>query len=482
MDSLLRKFEGAFRESLPLFVVDSPGRLDVFGGICEYSGGLMLSTPLQEKATVVVQARADQRIVVSCQDEEGPGVESGNRLEIPLGKFSPVCHDEPYMRPARSALAELERMIQSGGDEELCETHLARFVMATMLALLESRLLSDLNGGVTVGVSTSLPSSSCAGAEEAVCLSTIRAMSALHHRDWSESEILQCAHLAVRFGHGVDCLGNGALLGCWFGETETLVQYRCTPQVLLSPVAIPSSVTLMGIDCGVREPDACVTYEEARVSAMMGRLVVEKILAYSGDLDGWGGMLSHVTVSDYVAKYRHRLPTKIIGSDFLERVGEHGDELTTIQPNVCYKIRSRTEHHIYENDRAHQFSRRLSRAGRNDDRQPLVKAGELMYGSHWSYSQRCGLGCVASDRLVRQVRSQGVEKGIYGAKVSGGGSGGTVVVLMDDSDVAQRAVRDAAAAYEEETGNTARLLNCGGLGAQAQRIRIEKLMDGQANG
>src|SRR5207247_1592661 len=54
--------------------------------------------------------------------------------------------------------------------------------------------------------------------------------------------------------------------------------------------------------------------------------------------------------------------------------------------------------------------------------------GELMYQSHWSYTE-CGLGCEATDALVDLVRAEGAASGLFGAKVSGGGAGGTVVVL-----------------------------------------------------
>ena len=54
--------------------------------------------------------------------------------------------------------------------------------------------------------------------------------------------------------------------------------------------------------------------------------------------------------------------------------------------------------------------------------------GELMGASHASYS-RCGLGTAVTDSIVEAVRCAGWERGLIGARVSGGGSGGTVVVL-----------------------------------------------------
>jgi L-arabinokinase len=54
--------------------------------------------------------------------------------------------------------------------------------------------------------------------------------------------------------------------------------------------------------------------------------------------------------------------------------------------------------------------------------------GELMFQSHWSYTET-GLGCEATDQLIEMVRKQCGEGRLYGAKITGGGAGGTVAVL-----------------------------------------------------
>jgi L-arabinokinase len=96
--------------------------------------------------------------------------------------------------------------------------------------------------------------------------------------------------------------------------------------------------------------------------------------------------------------------------------------------------------------------------------QPNVAAelGELMYGSHESYSA-CGLGSDGTDRLVELVRSAGPERGLFGAKITGGGSGGTVAVL--GTSAAESFVRDLAARYSTETGRTAHVFAESGPGA-----------------
>ena len=64
-----------------------------------------------------------------------------------------------------------------------------------------------------------------------------------------------------------------------------------------------------------------------------------------------------------------------------------------------------------------------------------------MYESHASYSA-CGLGSKGTDLLVELVRAAGVERGLFGAKITGGGSGGTVAVLGRRD--AREAVSDVA--------------------------------------
>jgi L-arabinokinase len=71
-----------------------------------------------------------------------------------------------------------------------------------------------------------------------------------------------------------------------------------------------------------------------------------------------------------------------------------------------------------------------------------------MYQSHASYSD-CGLGHDATDRIVELARHAGPDKGIYGAKITGGGSGGTVAIL-GRSD-AQPAIDSILEKYTSET-------------------------------
>jgi galactokinase len=99
---------------------------------------------------------------------------------------------------------------------------------------------------------------------------------------------------------------------------------------------------------------------------------------------------------------------------------------------IVYHVRQCGLHAVYENDRVQHFKKYLHTLNeKNSLRQQssvLKKMGQLMYGSHESYTL-CGLGSERTDEIVALAKN---EKGVYGAKITGGGNGGTVCLLVDE--------------------------------------------------
>jgi galactokinase len=239
----------------------------------------------------------------------------------------------------------------------------------------------------------------------------------------------------------------------------------------------PKGVTVVGIDCGFKHPDAVGKYVRARAAAFMGKAFIEAALAARrGDAAPWDGALSSISVKDYVGFLRDRIPTRIKGSDFREKFKKSFDPLTEVDSDLMYKVRSRTEHHIYEADRVFKFAGHLGRARRTGDRSALQEAGKEMLASHWSYGQRCGLGSIPTDTLVSLLRER-EEEGIYGAKVSAQGAGGVVVVLMEDTERARSALRDALARYERGQARQTAMFEGGTDGALHYGVRQFESLD-----
>jgi L-arabinokinase len=90
-----------------------------------------------------------------------------------------------------------------------------------------------------------------------------------------------------------------------------------------------------------------------------------------------------------------------------------------------YRVRAATLHPIEENARVQRFCQLLLE-DLTDDR--AAELGALMYASNASYG-RCGIGTSQTEAIVAAVQRAGWDRGLAGARASGGGNGGTVVVL-----------------------------------------------------
>jgi len=102
----------------------------------------------------------------------------------------------------------------------------------------------------------------------------------------------------------------------------------------------------------------------------------------------------------------------------------------------------------------------------------LSELGRLMYESHGSYSD-CGLGSPGTDRIVRLVQEAGPDKGLFGARITGGGSGGTVAIL-GRSD-AGKAIAEIAEQYRNSTGYSPIVFTGSSPGASRSGIRLMKI-------
>lgn len=442
----------------PRYVASAPGRLDVMGGIAEYSGALVLNMTLAHHACVAVQPRADGMISIIHTPGSKPSTDGA--IEVPAPQLV-----GPDGKPV-PALGDGWPWGDAPDDAVRC-------VLGVLVEALRAGLVSDWADGLSIAVDSNLTGLTDAGHNAAVAAAMLAAST---QAAGVTPDPLQAVAISQRVENdwlGVP-VGTADAVCALLGEPHKLNQLRCEPCTLVDPIPLPDELMLVGVDSGVLRPDAEVKYRRARTAAFMGRVLVDRIIQYEGGPQApWNGYLARISITDYVERFRDRIPTKLKGSEFLERFGETGDPLTTIEPAFVYKIRSRTEHHIYEHARSCQFVDCLSRSIRNNDSRALAEAGELMYASHWSYGQRCGLGSMETDLLTNLIREHGVKADIYGAKISGRGCGGMVTVLMRGTDRAREALHQALETYESRTGEQPTFIHgssAGSLVAGAQRM------------
>ena len=438
----------------PQVLTRAPGRLDFMGGMADFSGALALQIPTDCAALVAVGLRDDQCVHVQTIDFNSDG--------------SPLAFEWP-----------LALLYQPDGQIATPEAFAAHFdacpwvrhIAGVCHSLLESGGITHFAGGMTIVLKSDIPTQAGLASSAAVQVAVAKALAALFEPELSDQQLLTACRIANTAIAGA-VPGLVDHLTCLKGEADTLLQIRCQPDDILGTVALPDGVRVVAVDSAVRLPIYHQRYADNRIASLLGKCIIDRLLLQSGEIgDPTGGYLANIAPSEYVRRFRNELPVKIRGRDFFAQYGTPESLDVDIDPDRIYKVRSRTEHHIYENDRTHRFVDRLARTRRTGERDALIEAGDLMYASHWSYGQRCGMGSIETDILVNCIRERGNAKGLFGAKATGAGCGGSVAVLMADQPAAYQALADACSAYAEKTDKTATILQGSSPGAAAFGVR-----------
>ena len=444
------------------FIASAPGRLDLMGGLAEYSGSSVANLPIGGRVWVAVESVEADEVSIHLALPGQTSRKPADPVVIPLSKLFTPDGSPIDPEPARRLVD------QQNSRETWC-------VFAALLEMFRSRVIPRLDhGGLAIAAGSTLTDVTCAAEDTALVAATVVALGGLQDITLDRDETPAfCQRVANNW---LDLpIGISDAFCVLHGEPNTLREIECTSRSMVGSIRIPRQLTVIGLDCGVVHPDVMTKYVRARTASFMGLGLIDRIMRHEGSGDSnLNGSLAQVSVADFVGRFRDRIPRKLKGSEYLQRFGETGDRLTQIDPKHVYKIRSRTEHHVYEHQRVRRFfecMRRVAPGSEGLDEKALTDAGEFMYASHWSYGQRCGLGNIETDLLVNLIRKHGTGAGVYGAKITGRGCGGVVAVLMKATDQAREAIDTAVRAYESETKYKVTVLRSTASGAMINGAR-----------
>lgn len=462
---------GLFTDAAPVVLARAPGRLDVMGGFADYSGSLALELPIREAAHVAVQRRSDPWVdVVSSGLDPSSG--SPRKVRFPLAE----------LRQNTGSYAAARAYFQRDAGDAW-----AAYVAGVLVAL-QVELGVEIGSGLSLLVASNVPEGKGVSSSAALEVASLRALAGLFG---IEIDPIRSALICQR----VENLVVGAPCGVMDQMTSScgiegqLLPLLCQPAELEESFPLPKTLALWGIDSGIRHEVRGADYGEVRVAAFMGYrwlAGVRGLPVRATQSEGhvtisdpeWGGYLARVARADFDREYRELLPERIEGADYLRRFGGITDPITSVRPASAYRVRAATEHPVYEHARANEFRTLLQSpelaAGFDERRQRVLleRLGTLMGEAHASYSA-CQLGSVGTDRIVELVHELGPERGLYGAKITGGGSGGTVAVL--GLVTAGDAVRAVVQRYALETGRVPHLFSGSSPGAAAFGLRQVQL-------
>lgn len=388
-----------FAPGTPVAVARAPGRLDVLGGISDYSGGLVLELPLRVAALAAAQPTEDGRVIA---------VSGGRRIVADADAL------------ARASLNELAATF-TGRDAW------GAYVLGPVALLVRELGLPPT--GLRVLISSSIPEAKGLGSSAAVEVAVLCAVAGSLGAAREPRELALLAQRAEQIFAGAPC-GAMDQMAVMYGEEGELLALLCRPAEIVASVPLPRALAAWAIDSGLPHAVSGDAYRRVRCAAFMGYSL----------LDCAAGHLAELDRSDVNVRL---LPRRMLGADFLRLREGIADPVSAVEPAVEYPVRAATLFPLEEHARARQVIGLLEEKPDDD---AFRRIGELMYESHTGYS-RCGLGVSRTDEIVEAVREASTREGLFGARISGGGSGGAVVVLgRPEAEPCVRAIAESLGA------------------------------------
>ena len=368
---------------LALGLATAPGRLDFLGGVADYSGSLVLETPIRAKTTVAVREVKGSTIKLASGGHGSWEISVDDLLALRLG-------DAPIW---------------------------TRYVLGCVWALSQTKGWTP-RAGLDVRIRSNVPENAGVASSAALEVAVLRALGQLARVRWKGTELARLAQQAENDVVGAPC-GLMDQLTAHHGQVAELLPILCRPDLLVSPIRLPRGVRIVGWHSGVKHSVSGSPYRTARTATFMGRRILEEKTGLRWD------HAAEIVPSTF-ARLRALVPESIRGDSFRRRYGDTSDPLSVVGSGKSYRVRDALEFPVRENSRAELAACLLQDPTARGRDGRLMQVGELMLQSHEGYSA-LGLGAAETDQMVDAAMEL---PGIYGARVSGGGSGGTVVVLL----------------------------------------------------
>jgi galactokinase len=400
-----------FFNSGEIWVARVPARLDVMGGIADYSGSNVCEAVLDRGMLIALQPRTDRTLRIRT---------------MPIGTSKRTLPVET--RLPLDYFCSGDDLASYNDVREICHTNplvtWAAYIGGSIFTMFKEESIKP-SFGFSLLLLSAVPMNVGIGSSASVEIGTICCLNAYLKSNLDAARIARLGQMAENHVVGAPC-GIMDQIAVTSGRQHKLTHILCRPGEVLGEVAIPKGTGFMGINSMVRHSVAANPYSDVRIGAFMGKRIINALRAEKGHepVD----YLTEISSRELSSVYLPRLPVTISGSAFTSQYKTHDDPVTKIQPDALYHVQGPTRHPVEENERVLKFIDALRLAGEGDEK-ALVTAGEAMYGAHESYRDNCRLSVEEVDFLVEAVRQRGPKKGLYGAKITGGGTGGTIAVF-----------------------------------------------------
>src|SRR5256712_3574372 len=302
LSSLPAAWRDFFDTGRELIVTRAPGRLDLMGGIADYSGSLVLQWSIQNAVHVAIQRDKSKTLRIASLSETQ--TKTSRWFEINLEEFLGFESYADYST-AHARFA---------GDPA---NHWAAYVAGAIPVLMRERNAS-FNEGAHIFIKSAVPEGKGVSSSAALEVASMQALAAAYELEISAPELALLCQKVENYIVGAPC-GVMDQMTAACGETNRLLELWCQPAELQSTIPLPEELEIWGIDSGIRHSVGGSDYRTVRTAAFMGYRIIAGVAGLSvsqGERDGqvqiddpkWKGYLANVTPDEFERCFATHVP------------------------------------------------------------------------------------------------------------------------------------------------------------------------------
>src|SRR5438045_5016218 len=328
-----------------LIVTRAPGRLDLMGGIADYSGSLVLQWPIQSAVHVAIQRHSGKTLRIASVPE----------APDKTARLFEINFDELLGSDYSALCAGLSEAQENRGV----------VYVAGAFAVLVLEKNAAFTEGVDVLIRSAVPEGKGVSSSAALEVATMQALAAAYELNIAAEELALLCQKVENLVVGAPC-GVMDQMTAACGEANRLLELLCQPSDLKGTVSLPDELEIWGIDSGIRHSVGGADYRTVRTAAFMGYRIIAALAGLSSkqidarhlviDDQRWNGYLANISPEEFQRKYSAQIPERISGQEFLDNYEGITDTVTWVDPSVEYSVLAATRHPIYESARVNSFA------------------------------------------------------------------------------------------------------------------------------
>ncbi|HYW71022.1 MAG TPA: galactokinase family protein, partial [Pyrinomonadaceae bacterium] len=257
LDTRIASLPPAWRNLLgssgEVIITRAPGRLDLMGGIADYSGSLMLPWPIQSATHVAAQRRPGKALriaSVAAETDRAPRL-----FEIDLDELRAV-----------DFAGLLARFKQDP------DSHWAAYVAGAFPVLMRERNVS-FDNAADILIQSAVPEGKGVSSSAAIEVASMQAVAAAYELKISPTELALWCQMVENLIAGAPC-GVMDQMTSACGEANRLLELLCQPAQLRGTIELPAELEIWGLDSGIRHSVGGGDYGTVRTAAFMGYRII----------------------------------------------------------------------------------------------------------------------------------------------------------------------------------------------------------------